>query len=63
MAVVPFDAHVPRAVRLQEPVLTAFPKSPAAVAYRALAARLWKSAPTGPLTKIAAPEPQQRLEA
>ena len=63
VAVVPFDAHVPRAVRLQEPVLTAFPKSPAAAAYRALAAQLWKSAPTGPLTEEAAPEPQLRLEA
>ena len=62
LAVVPYDPHVPRAVRLQEPVLTAFPKSPAAVAYRALAARLWKSAPTGPLTEDVAPE-KQRLEA
>jgi MinD-like ATPase involved in chromosome partitioning or flagellar assembly len=32
---------VPRAVRLQEPVVTAFPNSPAAAAYRALAERLW----------------------
>ena len=63
LAVVPMDAHVPRAVRMQEPVLTAFPKSPAAVAYRALAARLWKSAPTDPLIEEVVPEPQQRLEA
>ena len=48
---------------MQEPVFTAFPKSPAAVAYRALAARLWKSAPTDPLVEKAVPEPQQRLEA
>ena len=38
---VPFDPAVPRAVRLQEPVVTAFPNSPAAAAYRALAERLW----------------------
>ena len=44
---VPFDAAVPSAVRRQEPVVTAFPRSPAAQAYRALAARLW-GAPAGP---------------
>ena len=38
---VPLDSAVPRAVRLQEPVVTLFPQSPAAAAYRALAARLW----------------------
>ena len=38
---IPYDPAVPRAVRLQEPVVTAFPKSPAAAAYRALAERLW----------------------
>lgn len=38
---IPFDAAVPRAVRMQEPVITAFPQSPAAIAYRALAERLW----------------------
>ena len=42
---IPFDPTVPRAVRLQEPVVAAFPKSPAAEAYRALAARLWSPAP------------------
>ena len=40
---VPFDAAIPRAVRRQEPVVTAFPRSPAAAAYRAIAARLWES--------------------
>ena len=40
---IPFDPAVPRAVRLQEPVVTAFPNSPAAAAYRALAARVWPS--------------------
>jgi flagellar biosynthesis protein FlhG len=40
---VPFDAAIPRAVRRQEPVVTAFPRSPAATAYRALAARLWET--------------------
>jgi flagellar biosynthesis protein FlhG len=39
---VPLDAAVQRAVRLQEPVVTTFPHSPAAAAYRALAARLWQ---------------------
>jgi flagellar biosynthesis protein FlhG len=39
---VPFDAAVPGAVRRQEPVVTAFPDSPAAHAYRAIAARLWE---------------------
>ena len=38
---VPFDPAVPRAVRLQEPVVAAFPRSPAALAYRGLAARIW----------------------
>ncbi|MBI5709972.1 MAG: MinD/ParA family protein [Candidatus Eisenbacteria bacterium] len=42
---VPEDAAVPRAVRRQEPVVTAFPQSPAAAAYRALAARLLPPAP------------------
>src|SRR5262249_60299417 len=57
---VPFDAAIPRAVRRQEPVVSAFPRSPAAVAYRALAARLWASS-TGPLS----PQPSlvEKLEA
>jgi len=38
---VPFDPSVGRAMRRQEPVVTAFPQSPASVAYRAIAARLW----------------------
>lgn len=63
LGVVPLDGSVPRAVRLQEPVIAAFPKSPAAVAYRALAAKLWKSAPSGPELKIAPAPSQQRLEA
>lgn len=45
---VPFDAALPRAVRAQEPVVTAAPDAPASVAYRALAARLWKPVPSGP---------------
>jgi len=44
---VPFDAAIPRAVRRQEPVVTAFPRSAAAAAYRALATRLWATT-TGP---------------
>jgi len=63
LGVVPYDPHVPRAVRQQEPVLTAFPKSPAAAAYRALAAQLWKPLSTGPSHDEAAPVQPQRLEA
>ena len=59
--VVPFDPALPRAVRLQEPVVTAFPQSPSAIAYRALAGRLWSPAPPEP-TFHAHPSPQ-RLEA
>lgn len=63
LGVVPFDAAVPRAVRAQEPVLAAFPSSPASVAYRALAAKLWKPAPTGPRSSIEPAPTQERLEA
>jgi len=62
LGVIPFDPHVPRAVRLQEPLLTAFPKSPAAAAYRALAAQLWKPLPSGPSSDAESEHPQ-RLEA
>ena len=41
LGAIPEDPAIPRAVRRQEPVVTAFPQSPAAMAYRALAARLW----------------------
>jgi flagellar biosynthesis protein FlhG len=40
---VPFDPAITRSVRLQEPVMTAFPQSPAAAAFRAMAERLWPS--------------------
>ncbi|TMQ66180.1 MAG: MinD/ParA family protein [Candidatus Eisenbacteria bacterium] len=58
---VPFDHSIPRAVRLQEPVMTAFPTSPAAAAYRALAERAW----TGPLSppEASAPLISETLEA
>ncbi len=58
---VPFDPAVSRAVRRQEPVVTAFPQSPAAAAYRGLAGRLW-SAPD-PDPKVRTPHAPQRLEA
>ena len=45
---VPFDPAVGRAVRLQEPVVTALPHAPAAIAYRALAERLWDPRPEDP---------------
>jgi flagellar biosynthesis protein FlhG len=45
MGAVPFDPAVASAVRRQEPVLTAYPQSPAAQAYRALAQKLWQPVP------------------
>lgn len=58
---VPFDPALPRAVRRQEPVITAFPQSPAAAAYRALAERLWGTLTPDPARDT---EPHEsRLEA
>lgn len=58
---VPFDPSIARAVRRQEPVVSAFPQSPASLAFRALAARLWaRTQPDPPLDVESAPE---RLEA
>jgi len=48
---IPFDPAVARAVRRQEPVVNAFPNAPAALAYRALAERLWP-----------VPDPEERAE-
>ncbi len=42
LGAVPFDPAVASAVRRQEPVLTAYPQSPAAQAYRALSRKLWQ---------------------
>jgi flagellar biosynthesis protein FlhG len=42
LGAVPFDAAVASAVRRQEPVVTAYPRSGAAAAYRALARKLWQ---------------------
>ncbi len=61
MGSVPFDPAVTRAVRRQEPVVTAFPQSPAAAAYRGLAARLWAAPDPDP--KFRTPHAPQRLEA
>jgi flagellar biosynthesis protein FlhG len=58
---VPYDPALPRALRRQEPVLTAFPHSPSAAAYRALAERLWAAAPPDP-SRIA-PTTPERLQA
>ncbi|HTO92580.1 MAG TPA: MinD/ParA family protein [Candidatus Sulfotelmatobacter sp.] len=58
---VPYDPAVSRAVRQQEPVLTAFPNSPAAQAIRALSHQLWDESPPPPRTQSDS-EPQ-RLEA
>jgi flagellar biosynthesis protein FlhG len=62
LGTVPFDPSVTRAVRAQEPVVLAYPQSPAAVAYRALAARLWKPVPSGPRSELSS-EKSHRLEA
>jgi flagellar biosynthesis protein FlhG len=62
LGTVPYDPAVTRAVRAQEPVLLAYPKSPAANAYRALAARLWKPVPSGPDSDLLS-EQSFRLEA
>ena len=61
LGTVPFDQSVTRAVRAQQPVVLAHPQSPAAVAYRALAARLWKPVPSGP--EFTARQSSHRLEA
>jgi len=62
LGTVPFDPSVPRAVRAQEPVVLSHPMSPAAVAYRELAARLWKPVPSGPVSELSS-EQSHRLEA
>jgi flagellar biosynthesis protein FlhG len=41
LGTVPFDPAVASAVRRQEPVVTAYPQSPAAQAYRSIARKLW----------------------
>lgn len=62
LGTVPFDPSVGRAVRAQEPVITLYPQSPAAIAYRELAARLWKPVPSGPDSETSS-EHSHRLEA
>jgi len=58
---VPYDAAVSRAVRQQEPVLTAYPNSPASHAIRALTAHLWDEPPPPP--RLQSDSEPQRLEA
>jgi flagellar biosynthesis protein FlhG len=58
---VPYDPSIPGAVRRQEPVVTAFPRCPASLAYRALAARLWS--PPQPEPDKASSSTTQRLQA
>jgi flagellar biosynthesis protein FlhG len=58
---IPFDPTLARAVRIQEPVVTAFPNSPSALAYRALAEQLWQPEPPDPSFHVH--PPVQRLEA
>jgi flagellar biosynthesis protein FlhG len=59
---IPLDPAVSRAARLQQPVLLAFPDSPAAAAYRAMASVLWTSGPGGASSTEANPQ-SIRLEA
>jgi flagellar biosynthesis protein FlhG len=59
---VPFDPAVARAARLQEPAVLAFPNSPAAAAYRAMAERLWDGRVPDPQSTTV-PSVPQRLEA
>ena len=59
---VPFDAALIRAVRAQEPVILASPQSPASLAYRAIAERLWKPSPGSPEVELSS-ERSFRLEA
>jgi flagellar biosynthesis protein FlhG len=61
LGALPDDPSVVQAVRRQEPVLTAFPKCPASLAFRALAARLW-ARPLDPQTR-ALPDARTRLTA
>jgi flagellar biosynthesis protein FlhG len=58
---IPFDPRISRAVRRQEPVVTAYPQSPSSLAYRALAERLWVAPELDPSAGTT-PAPQ-RLEA
>ena len=60
---VPFDPSIARAVRRQEPVVSAFPQSPAALAYRALAVRLWERTQPDPSRSQDVDAAPQRLEA
>jgi flagellar biosynthesis protein FlhG len=62
LGTVPLDPAVPRAVRAQQPVVLAHPQSPAALAFRALAAQLWKPVPSGPDSELSS-EQSHRLEA
>jgi flagellar biosynthesis protein FlhG len=58
---IPADPAVSSAVRRQEPVLSAFPQSPAAAAFRALAERLWPT--PHPENDRSLPSTPQRLQA
>jgi flagellar biosynthesis protein FlhG len=58
---VPYDAALPHAVRRQEPVVLAYPASPAAAAYRALAEQLWN--PESPDPDESLTHSPHRLEA
>jgi flagellar biosynthesis protein FlhG len=62
LGTVPYDPSVPRAIRAQEPVVLSHPQSPAAIAYRSIAARLWKPVPSGSDSESSSDQ-SHRLEA
>ena len=61
LGAIPDDPAVTQAIRRQEPVITAVPKSPAAIAFRVLASRLW-ARPLDP-SSSALPSSRTRLSA
>ncbi len=61
LGALPDDPSVQQAIRRQEPVVSAFPKSPAALAFRTLASRLW-ARPLDPSSR-ARPDAGARLSA
>jgi len=62
LGAIPDDPLVGQAIRRREPVVTAFPKSPSAIAFRILARRLW-ARPFDPTSRAWPNEADGRLSA
>lgn len=62
LGAIPDDPLVGQAIRRREPVVTAFPKSPSAIAFRILARRLW-ARPLDPTSRAWPNEADGRLSA